>query len=309
VAVDPHDGSVITSIGVHESSIWVHRPGGERALSSEGEVLSSTPPIFSKDDKVLYYLLRRSSDRSGPELWRTIAETGDSAPMFAGVSMVAFDVSPDGKQVVYLDVGPGDKLQLWRAPSDRSVAAKRVDISGVSGPHWGPHGEILFLRAEGSFNYLEEVNADGSGRRKVVPYPVGEIMSVSPGRRWVAAIVPLAGHDVGIMAIPAGGGSPRRLCAIYCIVSWSSDGRFLFLSSTSPSQANPGQTLVLPLGPGEELPALPPGGIDSLANAIAVPGAQTIPRGELVPGRDPQHYAYINASVHRNLYRITLSGR
>ncbi len=26
----------------------------------------------------------------------------------------------------------------------------------------------------------------------------------------------------------------------------------------------------------------------------------------LVPGRDPAHFAYVNTTVHRNLYRISL---
>jgi len=29
-------------------------------------------------------------------------------------------------------------------------------------------------------------------------------------------------------------------------------------------------------------------------------------RGERVPGKDPRHFAYVNTTVHRNLYRISL---
>jgi len=71
IAVE-HDGrSIITSMGVHESSIWIHDANCERALSSEGEVVTDTsPPFFGADDRVLYYLLRHGSDSPGPELWR-----------------------------------------------------------------------------------------------------------------------------------------------------------------------------------------------------------------------------------------------
>ena len=39
-------------------------------------------------------------------------------------------------------------------------------------PLFGPDGEILFLFAEGHFNYLGRMNQDGSGRSKIVPYPI-----------------------------------------------------------------------------------------------------------------------------------------
>ena len=56
-----------------------------------------SPPSFSADDSVLYYLLRHGSDGSGPELWRMMVESGKSEAVFPGVSMLAYDVSPDGK--------------------------------------------------------------------------------------------------------------------------------------------------------------------------------------------------------------------
>jgi hypothetical protein len=43
-----------------------------------------------------------------------------------------------------------------------------------------------------------------------------------------------------------------------------------------------------------------------MASAGVVPGAQSIPRGELVPGRDAAHFAYVNTTVNRNLFRISL---
>jgi len=73
----------------------------------------------------------------------------------------------------------------------------------------------------------------------------------------------------------------------------------------APSRTSPGKSLAIPVGPRETLPELPPGGID-LAKAAVAPGVRTIARGELIPGKDPTHFAYVNATVHRNLYRISL---
>jgi Tol biopolymer transport system component len=307
VAAEPDGRSIITSMGVQESAIWVHDANGERSLSSEGEIVADiSPPSFSADDSVLYYLLRHGSDGPGPELWRMMVESGKSEAVFPGVSMLAYDVSPDGKQVVYCAALRGGIRQLWLAPVDRSSPPRRIGDSGETRPHFGPHGQILFQATEGNFNYLEQMNPDGSGRSKVVPYPVSTIKDVSPGRRWVMAIVPVAGGPrVAPVAIPVDGGPPRVICADFCAPKWSSTGKFLVIPIEAPSRTSSGRSLAIPVGPGETLPQLPPGGID-LAKASLVPGAQSIARGELVPGKDPAHFAYVNTTAHRNLYRISL---
>ncbi len=42
VAVEPDGRSIITSMGVHESAIWIHDANGERSLSSEGEIVTGS---------------------------------------------------------------------------------------------------------------------------------------------------------------------------------------------------------------------------------------------------------------------------
>ena len=151
------------------------------------------------------------------------------------------------------------------------------------------------------------MNPDGSARSKVVPYPINTIQSISPRRRWVMSRVPvLDGTGVVSTAIPVDGGPPRVICADFCVPAWSSTGKFLVVPVEAPSRTDPGRSLAIPLGYGETLPELPHGGIEPLAKAGVVPGAQSIARGELVPGKDPAHFAYVNTTVHRNLYRISV---
>lgn len=64
--------------------------------------------------------------------------------------------------------------------------------------------------------------------------------------------------------------------------------------------------MAIPLGPDESLPDLPPGGIALHSEPSVVKGSQSVPRDYLVPGKDPEHFAYVNTTVHRNLYRISL---
>jgi DNA-binding winged helix-turn-helix (wHTH) protein/Tol biopolymer transport system component len=310
LAVEPNSKSVITSVGVRESSIWIHDTAGERSLSSEGEVIADySPPTFGPDEKTLYYLLRRQSTGPGPELWRMTLDSGKSEAVFPGISMFAYDVSPDGKQVVYATEAGDGKSQLWLAPIDRSSAAKQIGHSGETRPYFGPREKILFQIAEGNSNYLEQMNADGSGRSKVVPYPVIDIKGISPGRKWLMGIVSYAdGKSVAPtdVAIPLDGGPPLRICASYCLPIWSSSGKFLFIAIEAPSQTSPGRSLAIPVGPGESLPAFPLGGVEAGAEPSVIPGAQSVNRQDLVPGKDLSHFAYVNTTSHRNLYRISL---
>jgi DNA-binding winged helix-turn-helix (wHTH) protein/Tol biopolymer transport system component len=310
LAVEPDGRSVITSIGVHQSAIWIHDADVERSLSSEGEIVADySPPCFAADGKTLYYLLRHQATGSGPELWRMTVDSGKSEAVFPGISMFAYDVSPDGKQVVYSTRARDGISQLWLAPIDRSSPAKQIGHSGETLPHFGPRGQILFRLTEGNSNYLEQMNQDGSGRSKVVPYPIIEIQGISPGRKWLMAMVP---YPEGkrlvpmVMAIPLEGGPPRRMCAGFCVPTWSSSGKFLFLAVEASSQTSPGRSLAIPVGPAESLPEFPPGGIKPEAEPSEVPGSQSVNRAELVPGEDLSHFAYVKTTAHRNLYRISL---
>jgi eukaryotic-like serine/threonine-protein kinase len=308
VAVEPEGRALITSVGAHQSAIWIHDGRGERPLSSEGEVMGEPrPPIFSPDARVIYYLLRRE-ESSGAELWRTVVDSGKSEKVFPGISMTAFDISSDGKQVVYSTSEPGGTTQLWLAPLDLSVSARKVGISGARSPHFGVGGRILFQQAEGNRNYLEQMNADGSHRSKLLPYPILDFRGVSPNRRWATASIPKAAenNDPEVVEIAMDGGALRRICAGYCIPRWSTDGKILFVPVEEPSRTSPGRSLAIPVGPGENLPDLPAGGIAPLAEPSLVRGAQSVGRGELVPGKDLGQYAWVNTMVHRNLYRISL---
>jgi DNA-binding winged helix-turn-helix (wHTH) protein/Tol biopolymer transport system component len=319
VAVEQDGRSVITSMGVHESAIWIHDADGERSLSSEGEIVEDistlptptgglSPPSFSADGKTLYYLLRRHQPEGlGPELWRLMVESGKSEAVFPGVSMLAYDVSPDGKQAVYATAASVGKSQLWLAPIDRSSPSKRIGHSGEASPHFGPRGQILFQFTEGNVNYLERMNQDGSGRSRVVPYPISFVQGISPGRRWVMAVAPLPdGTSVRPMAIPIEGGPPRIMCDGPCSPTWSSNGKFLFIPVEASSRTSTGRNLAIPVGPGESLPKFPPRGIRPFADPSVVPGSRSVNRAELVPGKDLSHFAYVNTTVHRNLYRISL---
>ncbi len=308
IAVQPDGRSIITSVGVRESSLWIHDKNGDRSLSSEGEIADTAthPPSFSPDGKTVYYLLRRPTANAGAELWRANVESSASEAVFPGVSIVLYDVSADGRQVVYQTADRGSS-QLWLAPVSHDTPPKLIADRGENTPHFGPNEEIFFRFSERNFNYLGRINPDGSGRSKVFQVPVNEFRAVSPGRRWVGVAAKRAdGRGVGEFAFPLDGGSPVLLCSTFCWPTWSPNGNLLYIPVEFASRKSPGRSLAIPIGAGDTLPKFPPGGIEPGSDASVIPGAQVVDRAELSPSPDPSRYAYVNSSVHRNLYRISL---
>jgi DNA-binding winged helix-turn-helix (wHTH) protein/Tol biopolymer transport system component len=308
IVVEPNDRSIITSVGTHESSLWIHDEHGDRLLSSEGEIAntSTNPPSFSPDGKTLYYLLRRPAANAGAELWRVNVESGVGEAVLPGAAMVSYDISPDGRQVVYQTEDRGAS-QLWLAPVSRDVPARRIANSGQNTPKFGPNGEIFFRFSEGNFNYLGRMNPDGSGRSKVFQVPANEFRAISPGKRWVVVAAKRAdGRGDGEFAFPVDGGPPVLLCSTLCRPTWSPNGNFLYIPVELASRKSPGRSLAIPMGPGETLPKFPPGGIEPGSDASVIPGAQIVDRAELAPSPDPSRYAYVNSTMHRNLYRVSL---
>jgi len=308
IAVAPDGRSIITSVGIRESSLWIHDKHGDRSLSSEGEIANTSinPPFFSPDGKTLYYLLRRPAVNAGAELWRVNVESGTSEAVFPGVAIASYDISPDGHQAVYQNEDRGVS-QLWLAPVSRDAPARRIANSGQNTPHFGPHGEIFFRFSEGNFNYLGRMNPDGSGSSKVFQAPANEFRAISPGKRWVVvAARRFDGRGVGDFASPVDGGTPVLLCSTLCSPRWSPNGNFLYIPIELASRKSHGRSLAIPMGPGETLPEFPPGGIEPGSDPGVIPGAQVVDRAELVPGPDPSRYAYVDSTMHRNLYRISL---
>ncbi len=219
--------------------------------------------------------------------------------------MVEFDVSDDAKEVVYSAQPPGKPLQLWMGTVDRSSPPRLISTSGEDSPHFGPDGRIVYRSFDGTNHYLAQMNRDGSGRSNVVPYPIGNIISMSPDRRWIATAGTIPGVGGGTFVVPVAGGAPQRICS-GCPVTWAPDGKFLYLFVQRPSLTDPGKTRVVPLQPGAILPKLPPLGVRGLDDPTLFSGSYLIDVYGISPSPDPSVYAYVKTTMHRNLFRIPL---
>jgi DNA-binding winged helix-turn-helix (wHTH) protein/Tol biopolymer transport system component len=315
LAVAPDGRSLITSIGMQQSAVWVHDSGAEHALSSEGYVptliesgLFGTIPKFTQDGTFLFYL-RRVSPEGAIELWRTNLENQKSENVVPGFSTLEYDVSTETNEVVFSTQPAGKATQLWIAAIDRRFSPKLISSSGDTSPHFGRDNSIHYRLSDGTTHHLARMNRDGSNRSKVADYPIGNVQTISPDRRWIVAFVPPVdgGLYLTTLAIPTEGGSPKRICVrANCTVNWSPDGKFLYVGVERKSRTSQGKTLVIPVPPGQMFPELPETGIRGLADGSALRGARVLEGWNIAPGPSPSVFAYVKTTVHRNLFRIPL---
>jgi eukaryotic-like serine/threonine-protein kinase len=305
IAVAPDGGSLITSVGLRESTIWIKDAKGERQVSTEGY---SAEPHFSRDGKSLYYLVRRhglSGQFVGGELVVTDLPSGHTQTLLSGIEVAGYSVSPDGKDVVFAAVDKSGLWNLWLGSFDLSFPARRI-ASPVNEdePTWTDSGYIYFRATEGNQNFIYRMKSDGSGREKAFPSPVLEILSISPDGKWAVAWQgPKPGAISQVVANPLdGNGQPVPVCAGFCSGRWSADGATLAVSLDS----NEGDfTLMAPVNPPGSLPALPPTGVANRADMLKVKGAKVL-EGSFLASPTPGEYVTRHEDVHRNLYRIPL---
>ena len=306
ISFAPDGRSFVTSVGASESTLWLHDAQGDRQITSEGYAFL---PTFSRDGKTLYYLVRSHTDRGfvNGELWSVSLDNGHSARLLPDFLMEQYNISADGKRVVFL-TNNGGRSQLRVAPLDAS-SAPRLLASEEYSPRalFDPHGGVLFVGGEKGVAYLYHINEDGTDRKKLLPTPVLYLYSVSPDGKAVAV---WAGLDVYVDSYD---GSSQTLICKGCgtageeqrgvtppLVSWSPDGKFLYVHDPNRSRGS----YAAPLAPGRELPALPQEGLPRLGDVAKLPGAKTFPQPRAYGGLDPSVYAYPRVTTHRNIYRI-----
>ena len=171
---------------------------------------------------------------------------------------------------------------------------------------------MFFTAEEKGAWFVYRVKEDGTELGKVMPIRTGlSLHSISPDGKWL--VVQPSSTDImarSAMVYAVNGGSPRLLC-VPCTdsnevertgppgVSWSPDGKFLYLKIQESIYA-------IPLPPGQMLPPVPVSGFRSKEEVAALPGARLIPQEGVFPGPDPSIYAFTKAATHRNIYRVSV---
>ena len=308
ISFAPDGKSFVTSVGESESTLWVHDPERERQITFEGY---SYLPSFSADRKRLFYLQRSKANSrfvSG-ELWETELESGRRQRLLPDFLMEHYDVSPDGKRVIFVTADGSGHSPLWIGAIDGSSSPRRLSDLDCIRALFAPNGDIFFVGGHGGDMFLYSIQGDGTGLRKIIPEPAVFLYDISSDGRWLAAWV---GVDINVYS--SEGGTPTRVCSGCAaggaqdrgvtppLIRWSADGKLLYLFSERTSH-----TYSIPLRSERNLPPLPPlpaGGLQLSNVEQSLPEARIIPRERAFMSSLPSVYAYPIVTTHRNIYRI-----
>jgi len=310
IALDSNAGSFITSVGLRQRTVSIHDVRGEHQISVEGYAFL---PKFSADGKKLYYRILKggTSPFLGPsELWVANPESGHSEPLLPGFAVTSYDITPDGRRVVFSAIDAEGKSHIWLASTDRRSPPRQVPNIEGDMPVFGRPGELVVHSVEGGGSFAFRVREDGTGKQKLASQQVNQILSISPDAQWlVISGVPISGETtMSTLLLPLNGGPSIEIVNAFGKAQWQPDGRFLYVSvMTGMNSAGAyGKTYVLPLPHGKMLPDIPAGGFPSEAAIAALPGVRVIDSADIAPGATPAVYAFSHQTIHRNLYRVPL---
>jgi Tol biopolymer transport system component/predicted Ser/Thr protein kinase len=320
--------SLITAMGLKQSSVWLVASQGKRQSSQEGhaEHATFTPdgqarqislegyakhPKFTSDGKRLLYLTGKSA--SGPkELWMAELDTGRNEPVLPGFRMneyqiprVPYDISPDGQHVVVEVADAEGRDRLWLAPLDRSSPPRQIPNVEGHGPLFLSNAEVVFRGREGDYGFAYRVRTDGTELRKASNHPVISTTGLSPDGQWLVVYArPSEEKAGGTLALPLGGGSPIEIVGRFSRAAWSPNGRQLLLSEGVVGTA--GITYIVPLPRGEAFPVIPVQGLLNTKAIAGLPGVQVIDSADVASGPTPGVFAVSRVTVQLNVYRFPI---
>ncbi len=300
VAVAPDGQSLVTSIGMRQSSLWLHSANGDRLLSSEGY---ASNPTLSPDGTRLYYLLRRASGLGVDELRVMDLATQKSDRVLPDFSVVDYAVSRDEKEVAATTIAADRSLEIWDAALDRRTAPRRV-VQGGDKVAFGANRDLVFRSIEGHLNFISRIGPDGQNRVHLSDINAIDVMGTSPDGQWVTFAGRFAGERVAVMVVPVYGGDSRVLCYNDCRPGWSPDAASLYLDIGVEA---PRPILIVPLQPGHAFPQFPAKGEEALAAWRKLPTARVIERPDSIPGLDESTYVVTKVEERRNLFRMPLT--
>jgi hypothetical protein len=298
IAVAPDGKSLITAVGIQQSSVWSHDSSGEKQVSSEG---FASAPVLSRDGQRIYYLLRQNVDSSALELRSVDQRSGKTDVVLQGLPVVDYDISRDERNAVFTTQPSTRERQIWLAPLDHS-SPPRMIVQGGDSAFFGAEGEIIFRQLGEKSNSLARVKSDGTHRELVMETPILVLNSVSRDGEWAG--VGFSGDNSRAQGavVQIRSGTPRKVCT-FCYTQWSSDGKFFYVTQP-PTRPSPGKTFIFPLQTPNSLPDLPAEGI--YAGWTPPAGVKVIEREHIYPGADPSTYVFTKTDLQRNLFRIPL---
>lgn len=313
IALAPDGHSILSSVGLDNSTLWVNDKSGDRQIPFDGSarlsmIQGNSRAIFSPDGIRLYFLGTLSA-KNGEELWVADLTSGLIERALPGILQVSsYDVSADGRQIVFDAVDTQGRLHLWIAGLDRRSPPRQLQSDvPESSPLFGSSDDLFFLAQEGSNLYLCRRQLKAGPRKRVTSAPAIHFQTISPDGKWAVAEAAISGEEVkrGVVAYRVSDGTPKRVCYGLCLVRWTGDGKFLYIALPGGVKADAYKTFVIPLHDGNSFPKLPATGIKTESDLTSLSGVRAI--NEFAhPGPNVSLFAFERRQPHRNIYRIPI---
>ena len=242
------------------------------------------------------------------ELWVADLASGRNEVALPDFLIRSYDISRDGKSVVFEAFDDAERSRIWVATTDRSRAPVELTANRdvEERPFFGADGNIYFMREESADErFIYRMKADGTARQKLSD-SITFLVSLSPDGQ--SAVI-WGTSETQLMTIADHGS--RGLCAGCSIgpilpdppgVAWSGDGATLFVNLGEVTRAGGGTVLVPWRGPD----TLPAGAAPSRADLLKLPGAVRLAESGVAPGPTADRYAFTRQAEQSNLYRIPL---
>jgi DNA-binding winged helix-turn-helix (wHTH) protein/Tol biopolymer transport system component len=312
VAISADGRSIVASVGMREGGVWMHEAGRDRPISPDGYASALS---FSRDGRTLFYLLRRVASESTRELWKTDIATDKSEPIITDRTILGYDVSADGSQVVFSAPSAEGIAELSLAPLDGRSGPRVLGPARGDEPFFGPDGDVLFRQSDGVNNYLFDVKLDGSTPVKAMRNPILHFRGMSPDRRWAVVQVPVDEVPrTAVIAVSLGDGAVKRVCPAECMVRWSPDGTRFYVEPFLQGRGG-AKAIAIPVPERAAVPDMPASGLRSASDSVELRGSAVLDLsaydlahngGSIAPGPGPDTFAYAKTTSHRNLFRIQL---
>ena len=304
IAMEKDGKSFLTSVGSTDQALWIRDETGERQISAEGNTFDGT---FSADGKKLYYL-KTGGQQGKTELWSTDLASGGSERVVPeynlepGSEQKNYSLSRDGRQVVFVMKDEKGISHLWIASTDHRTSPRELKSEeDEDAPCFLPNGDLIYRVHEGGKSYLYTRKQDGSGRTKLREQPILNLFAVSPDGKWsVVGEATAEAPYARMVAYRNEGGQEVVFCRTFCLVEWTSDGKYLKIRVGVNENV---KTELLPVRGDTGLPDLPKEGITNSEDTKGIAG-----RVALAPAVNSAisagKYAFTRTNVRRNIYRV-----
>jgi hypothetical protein len=229
-------------------------------------------------------------------------ETGRHRPILQGRQVIGYDLSHDGRQLVFAALDERGTSHVWLARLDRPDRPRQLAEFEADSPRFDAVGDIFCRGIENGTRFIYRLR-EGREPEKAVPQPVLFFQTTSPDGTWLIVRDRQDGNQV-TMAFPTAGGPPVPLCAL-CEVDWMPNGRLLVIRFPPSDPAAPGRTFLVTLEPGSMLPRWPAPGIRSRDDLNHLRIAREV-EGWIYPADNGSTYAFARSTTQRNIHRVPL---